>query len=51
MADEKIAQLDRHAVDAKRSRNAEPVRSNESARGRQQDLAALHQANDLGLGL
>jgi conjugative relaxase-like TrwC/TraI family protein len=51
MAEEKLAQLDRHAADAKRCGNDNSVRATATERGRRHALAVLQRGDDLGLGL
>jgi hypothetical protein len=51
MAEEKLAQLDRHAADAKRCGNDNSVRATATERGRRHGLAVLQRGDDLGLGL
>jgi conjugative relaxase-like TrwC/TraI family protein len=51
MADQNLAQLGRHAADAKRSRGVESARATDSGRRRQHDLPELRRGDDLGLGL
>lgn len=51
MADEKLAQLDGHVAEAKRSTDVEAARGSGAERRRPEAVPRLSQAEDLGLGL